>query len=71
MYYELFRTFVLIMMPLVSFIVTYHNEPEAYLRACVESIVALHLAKDEAEILVVDDGSSPPPTSPRGGRLSG
>ena len=57
MYYELFRTFVLIMMPLVSFIVTYHNEPEAYLRACVESIGALHLAKDEAEILVVDDGS--------------
>ena len=57
------------MEPLVSFIVTYHNEPEDYLRACLESIWTLPLSKDEAEVIVVDDGSSPPPTSPRGGRL--
>ncbi len=57
------------MEPLVSFIVTYHNEPEDYLRACLESIQALPLTKDEAEVIVVDDGSSPPPASPRGGRL--
>lgn len=43
-------------MPLISFIITYHNEPEAYLQACIESIQALPLAKDEAEIIVVDDG---------------
>jgi len=45
------------MKPLISFIVTYHNEPEAMQRACLESIQALPLAKDEAEIIVVDDGS--------------
>ena len=52
------------MTPLISFIVTYHNEPEAYLRACLESIQALPLAKDEAEIIVVDDGSSKDPSKP-------
>ena len=46
------------MTPLISFIITYHNEPEALLRTCIESIQALPLAKDEAEIIVVDDGSS-------------
>jgi len=45
------------MTPLVSFIVTYHNEPEAYLQACLESISALPLDEGEAEIIVVDDGS--------------
>ena len=48
-------------MPLLSFIITYHNEPEALLRACLESIQALPLAEDEAEIIVVDDGSDSPP----------
>ncbi len=42
---------------LISFIVTYHNEPEDYLRACLASIEALPLEQDEAEIIVVDDGS--------------
>ena len=46
--------------PLISFIVTYHNEPEALLRACLESIWALPLAEEEAEIIVVDDGSKVP-----------
>ncbi len=44
------------MKPLVSFIVTYHNEPKALLEACLGSIRALHLSADEAEVIVVDDG---------------
>ena len=46
------------MKPLISFIITYHNEPEAYLQACLESIKALPLAEDEVEIIVVDDGKT-------------
>lgn len=46
------------MMPLVSFIVTYHNEPEVFLLACLDSIRSLPLAEDEAEIIVVDDGKT-------------
>lgn len=49
-------------MPFISFIITYHNEPEAYLQACIESIQSLPLAKDEAEIIVVDDGRTLPQT---------
>ena len=45
------------MTPLISFIIAYHNEPEALLKACLDSIHALPLEKDEAEIIVVDDGS--------------
>ena len=44
------------MKPLVSFIVTYHNEPKALLEACLGSIRALRLSADEAEVIVVDDG---------------
>ena len=44
------------MTPLISFVVTYYNEPYALLRACIESILALNLSPDEAEILVVEDG---------------
>lgn len=42
---------------LISFIIPYHNEAEALLRAAVGSILELPLAEDEAEIIVVDDGS--------------
>lgn len=45
-------------MPLVSFIITYHNTPIEMLRECIESITALSLAKSEREIIVVDDGSN-------------
>lgn len=55
--------------PLISFIVTYHNEPEALLRACLESIRALPLAEEEAEIIVVDDGSKVSLCLPRGGEI--
>ncbi len=43
--------------PLVSFIVTYHNEPVEMLRECLESILALSLSETEREIVLVDDGS--------------
>ncbi|MCR5849702.1 MAG: glycosyltransferase [Bacteroidaceae bacterium] len=46
------------MTPLISFIITYHNEPEAWVQACIESIQALPLAEDEREIIVVDDGKT-------------
>ena len=44
------------MEPLISFIITYHSEPEAFLLACLESVRALHLAEGEAEVIIVDDG---------------
>ena len=44
-------------MPLISFIVTYHNEPPALLRPCVESILRVPMPPEEREIIVVDDGS--------------
>lgn len=50
------------MTPLISFIIAYHNEPEALLKACVESILSLRLSPEEAEIIVVDDGSESPCT---------
>lgn len=43
--------------PLVSFIVTYYNEPIEMLQQCIESIVALSLSPDEREIILIDDGS--------------
>lgn len=46
-----------LMAPIISFIVTYHNEPSVLLQECLESILALRLEKDEGEIIVVDDGS--------------
>lgn len=54
------KPFPVKMTPLISFIITYHNEPEVLLKACLESIQALPLEKDEAEIIVVDDGSENP-----------
>ncbi len=43
--------------PLISFIVTYHNEPLLLLRECIESILKLNLNDEEREIVLVDDGS--------------
>lgn len=47
--------------PLISFIVTYHNEPASLLLGCIDSILSLRLKPAEAEIIVVDDGSKVPP----------
>lgn len=49
--------------PLISFIVTYHNEPPAMLRECLDSICALTLSDSEREIVLVDDGSDESPLS--------
>ncbi|MBO6217181.1 MAG: glycosyltransferase, partial [Prevotella sp.] len=42
---------------LISFIITYHNEPVEMLIKCIESIRSLSLQEYEREIIVVDDGS--------------
>lgn len=47
--------------PLVSFIITYYNEPLELLRACIESVLALSLSEAERQIIVVDDGSQVSP----------
>lgn len=49
-------------MPLVSFIITYHNEPVEMLREAVNSVLALSLGSHEREIIIIDDGSDVPLT---------
>lgn len=46
---------------LISFVITYFNEPIELLRACVTSILALPLGDEEREIIVIDDGSEASP----------
>ena len=43
--------------PLMSFVVTYHNEDISMLRECLTSILSLSLSKAEKEVIVVDDVS--------------
>ena len=43
--------------PLVSFIITYHNEPIHYLVQCLDSVMQLSLSETERQIILVDDGS--------------
>ena len=47
--------------PLVSFILTYYNQPVQMLCECINSILALSLQPNEREIIVVDDGSNVSP----------
>ena len=47
--------------PVVSFILTYYNQPVQMLCKCIDSILALSLTSDEREIIVVDDGSKVSP----------
>ncbi len=57
---QLFRNFANEMKnekPLVSFILTYYNQPVQMLCECIDSILALSLRLFEREIIVVDDGS--------------
>lgn len=44
--------------PLVSFVVTYYNEPVEMLEQCIQSIMSLSLSDKEREIVLVDDGSA-------------
>lgn len=48
---------------LLSFIIPYHNEPLAMLHACVGSILASGVGKDDFEIIVIDDGSDQSPAN--------
>lgn len=43
--------------PLISFVITYHNEPPSMLAECIGSVLDLSLSRDEREIIVIDDGS--------------
>ena len=46
---------------MVSFVLTYHNEPIQTLCDCIDSILRLSLRSSEREIIVVDDGSDRSP----------
>jgi glycosyltransferase involved in cell wall biosynthesis len=43
--------------PLVSFILTYYNQPVQMLCECIDSILTLSLRPFEREIIIIDDGS--------------
>ena len=43
--------------PLVSFVITYYNEPIEMLKECLKSIFSLSLTENECEVILVDDGS--------------
>ena len=49
--------------PLISFIITTYNIPVEMMEECLKSILELSLAKDEREIIVVDDGSDEAPVN--------
>jgi len=49
--------------PLISFIITYYNQPLDMLLECIDSIIVLTLTSDEREIIVVDDGSDESPVN--------
>lgn len=44
--------------PIVSFILTYYNQPTKMVRECLDSILNLSLRPYEREIIIVDDGST-------------
>ena len=44
-------------LPLISFIITYYNEPIDMIKKCIDSILKLTLSAEEREIIVIDDGS--------------
>ena len=46
--------------PLISFVVPCYNLPGEWICACIDSILALPLKREEREILVIDDGSDTP-----------
>lgn len=49
--------------PFISFIIPVYNVPNEMLYECLDSILRLSLRKSEREIIVIDDGSTPPPLS--------
>lgn len=47
--------------PLVTFVVSYYNQPVPMLCECINSILALSLRDYEREIIIIDDGSEVSP----------
>lgn len=47
--------------PLVSFVITYYNQPVKLLKECIDSILALSLRPYEREVIIIDDGSDASP----------
>ena len=50
-----------IQQPLITFIITYYNQPVQMLCKCIDSILALSLSNSEREIIITDDGSEVSP----------
>lgn len=48
--------------PFLTFIVPVYNTEPSMLRECIDSLLAVQLADNEREVLVVDDGSDAPAT---------
>lgn len=48
--------------PLISFVVPHYNLPKELLERCIASIVAQNLPADTFEVIIVDDGSTTPPS---------
>ena len=46
--------------PLITFVVPCYNLPGEWICACIDSILALPLKREEREVLVIDDGSETP-----------
>ena len=47
--------------PLISFILTYYDQPIEMLDMCINSILSLSLSPGEREIIIIDDGSTSSP----------
>ena len=47
--------------PIVTFIVTYYNQPVPMLCKCIDSILGLSLSNDEREVIIIDDGAEVSP----------
>lgn len=46
--------------PLITFVVPCYNLPGEWICACIDSILALPLKREERQVLVIDDGSETP-----------
>lgn len=49
--------------PLISFILTYYDQPIEMLNMCINSILGISLSPNEREIIIVDDGSTSSPVN--------
>ena len=49
--------------PLISFIITYYEQPVSMVCECIESILALSLQPSDRQIILIDDGSAINPSN--------